>query len=72
MREHLPRSAGPCDLWTGFPVEGWYYDALGYNRAGKSKVRGVILYNPTTMQGGTITWDDIADLFRPRVQSSLF
>lgn len=70
--EQLPRSSGPCDLWTGFPEEGWYYDALGYNRVGKGPVRGVTLYNPKQMLGGVISWLEIADLFRPRVQSSLF
>jgi hypothetical protein len=70
--EELPRSSGPCDLWTGFPEEGWYYDALGYNRVGKGPVRGVTLYNPDLMLGGVILWLEIADLFRPRVQSSLF
>ena len=70
--EELPRSSGPCDLWTGFPEEGWYYDALGYNRVGKGPVRGVTLYNPEQMLGGVISWLEIADLFRPRVQSSLF
>lgn len=72
ISEELPRSSGPCDLWTDFPEEGWYYDALGYNRVGKGPVRGVTLYNPERMQGGVITWLEIADLFRPRVQSSLF
>ena len=68
----LPKSAGSCDHWTGFPEEGWYYDALGYNRHGKGAVRGVALYNPNRMLGGVITWAEIADLFRPRMQSSLF
>ncbi len=72
IAEELPRSSGPCDLWTGFPENGWYYDALGYNRSGKGDVRGVAIYNPDLMQGGVITWLEIADLFRPRVQSSLF
>jgi hypothetical protein len=70
--EELPRSSGPCDHWTGFPAEGWYYDTLGYNRSGKGSVRGVTLYNPEQMLGGVISWLEIADLFRPRVQSSLF
>jgi hypothetical protein len=47
-------------------------DALGYNSVGKGPVRGVTLYNPDLMLGGVITWLGIADLFRPRVQSSLF
>lgn len=68
--EKLPRSSGPCDHWTGFPEPGWYYDALGYNRVGKGPVRGVTLYNPDLMFGGVISWLEIADLFRPRVQSS--
>lgn len=68
----LPRSSGPCDHWTGFPESGWYYDALGYNRIAKSPVRGVTLYNPDLMLGGVITWSEIAGLFRPRMQSSLF
>jgi 5-methylcytosine-specific restriction endonuclease McrA len=68
----LPRSSGPCDLWSGFPEEGWYYDALGYNRVGKRSVRGVTVYNPERMLGGVISWLEIADLFRPRLQSSLF
>jgi hypothetical protein len=72
ISEELPRSSGPCDLWPGFPEEGWYYDALGYNRVGKGPVRGVTLYNPEQMVGGVISWLEIADLFRPRVQSSLF
>jgi hypothetical protein len=70
--EELPRSSGPCDHWTGFPEAGWYYDALGYNRVGKGPVRGVTLYNPDLMAGGVITWLEIADLFRPSVQSRLF
>jgi hypothetical protein len=72
IAEELPRSAGPCDHWIGFPERGWYYDALGYNRVGKRPVRGVTLYNPDLMAGSVITWLDISDLFRPRVQSSLF
>lgn len=72
IADELPRSSGPCDYWTGFPEEGWYYDALGYNRVGNGKCNGVTLYNPDRMLGGVITWDEIADLFRPRVQSSLF
>ena len=72
IAQELPRSSGPCDHWTGFPEEGWYYDALGYNRVGKGPVRGVTLYNPEQMLGGVISWLEIADLFRPRVQSSLF
>ena len=70
--EELPRSSGPCDLWTGFPEEGWYYDALGYNRVGKGPIRGVTLYNPERMLGGVIAWREIAELFRPRTQRALF
>lgn len=70
--EELPRGSGPCDMWTGFPEKGWYYDALGYNRVCKGPVRGVTVYNPDQMQGDIISWLEIADLFRPRVQSSLF
>lgn len=72
IAEELPRSSGPCDHWTGFPEAGWYYDALGYNRVGKGPVRGVTVYNPDLMLGGVISWLEIADVFRPRVQSSLF
>jgi len=72
ISEELPRSSGPCDHWSGFPESGWYYDALGYNRGGKGPVRGVTLYNPGLMLGGVISWLEISDLFRPRVQSSLF
>lgn len=72
IAEELPRSSGPCDLWRGFPEKGWYYDALGYKRVAKRPVRGVILYNPNLMLGGLISWLEIADLFRQRVQSSLF
>ena len=72
VAEELPRSSGPCDHWTGFPEEGWYYDALGYNRVAKGPVRGVTLYNPERMLGGVISWLEIADLFRPRAQSPLF
>jgi len=72
VAEELPRSSGPCDLWRGFPEAGWYYDALGYSRAGKGRVRGVTLYNPGRMLGGVISWSEIAELFRPRMQSSLF
>jgi hypothetical protein len=72
ISEELPRSSGPCDHWTGFPESGWYFDALGYNRVGKGPVRGVTLYNPDLMLGGVISWLEIADLFRPRAQSSLF
>ena len=72
VAEELPKSAGPCDLWTGFPEKGWHYEALGYHRKGKGTVRGVTLYNLDQMAGGVIAWLDIADLFRPRVQSSLF
>jgi hypothetical protein len=72
VAEELPRSSGPCDHWTGFPETGWYYDALGYNRQGKGVVRGVTVCNPNLMLGGVITWLEIADLFRPRSQDSLF
>jgi hypothetical protein len=72
IAEELPRSSGPCDHWTGFQESRWYYDALGYNRVGKGPVKGVTLYNPDLMLGGVISWLEIADLFRPRVQSSLF
>ena len=70
--EELPKSSGPCDHWTGFPETGWYYDGLGYNRHGKGSVPGVTVYNPERMLGGVISWLEIAELFRPRVQSSLF
>ena len=72
VAEHFTKSSGPCDRWSDFPEKGWYCDALGYNRVGKGSVRGVTVYNPDRMQGGVITWLEIADLFRPRVQSSLF
>lgn len=72
VAEELPRSSGPCDLWTGFPERGWYYDALGYNRHSKGKCNGVTVYNPYRMLGGVVDWSEIAELFRPRVQSSLF
>ena len=72
IAEELPRNSGPCDHWTGFPEPGWYYDALGYNRVGKGPVREVTLYNPQLMLGDVISWLEIADLFRPRMQSSLF
>ena len=72
VAEELPRSSGPCDLWTGFPEQGWYYDALGYNRVGKGPVRGVTVYNPERMLGGVIAWHEIAEIFRPRVQPGLF
>ena len=72
IAEELPRSSGPCDLWTGFQEQGWYYDALGYNRNGNGKCRGVTVYNPERMLGGVITWSEIAELFRPRAQPGLF
>ena len=72
VAEELPRSSGPCDHWTGFPEEGWYYDALGYNRHDNAKCNGVTIYNPDRMLGGVITWAEIAELFRPRSQSVLF
>ncbi len=72
VAEELPRGSGPCDHWTGFPDPGWFYDALGYNRHGKGEVRGVTVYNPDGMGGGVITWSEICDLFRPRVQTCLF
>ncbi len=72
IAEELPRGSVPCNHWTGFPETGWYYDALGYNRVGKGPVRGVTLYNPKAMLGGVISWLEIGDLFRPRIQSSLF
>ena len=72
VEQELPKSAGPCDLWTDFPEEEWHYEALGFHRKGKGAVRGVTLYNLQQMTGGVITWLEIADRFRPRVQSSLF
>ena len=72
VAEELPRSSGPCDHWTGFPEPGWYYDAFGYTRKCKRAVRGVTVYNSERMLGGVITWIEIADLFRPRVQPGLF
>ena len=72
VERELPKSAGPCDLWTGFPEDGWHYEALGYHRKGKGAVRGVTVYHLDQMAGGVITWLEIADMFRPRVQSSLF
>ena len=72
IAEELPRSSGPCDLWTGFPEAGWYYDSLGYNRVGKGPVRGVTLYNPDQMLGGVIRWAEITELFRARVAQTLF
>lgn len=68
----LPKSAGPCDLWRGFPEAGWHYDALGYNRHSPTQVRGVMVYNVGHMRGGVISWLEVAELFRPRTQSSLF
>jgi len=72
VAEELPRSSGPCEHWTGFPEPGWYYDALGYNRSSKEPVRGVTVYNPEQMLGGVVSWGEIAALFRPRNQNSLF
>lgn len=46
IAEELPRSAGPCDHWTGFPEDGWYYDALGYNPACARAPTQADLYNP--------------------------
>ncbi len=45
---------------------------LGYKRVGKGSVRGVALYSPDLMLGGIISWSEIAELFRPRMQSSLY
>lgn len=72
VADELPRSSGPCDHWTDFPEEGWYYDALGYNRTGRGPVRGVTTYSPEQMLGGVITWSEISELFRPPVQPSFF
>jgi hypothetical protein len=72
VADELPKGSGPCDHWTGFPEGGWYYDALGYNRHGKDSVRGVTVYNPERQVGGVISWSEICELFRLRVQSSLF
>lgn len=36
------------------------------------KPRGVTVFNYDLMLGGVICWLEIADVFRPRVQSSLF
>jgi hypothetical protein len=71
VADELPRSAGPCDQWRGFPEQGWFYDALAY-REGTGALRGVSVYNPTRMQGGIIRWVEIAELFRERVQPGLF
>jgi hypothetical protein len=35
-------------------------------------VRGVLVYSPDRMLGGVITWTEIAERFRPRVQPGLF
>jgi hypothetical protein len=72
VAEGLPRSSGPCDHWAGFPEGGWYHDALGYKRVDKCQGRGVTVYNPDSMLGGVISWSEIAELFRPRMQSLLF
>lgn len=72
VAEELPRGAGPCGHWTGFPEPGWHYDALGYNRKGRGAVRGVTVYNPERTLGGVIIWSDVAELFRPHSQVSLF
>jgi hypothetical protein len=72
VAEELPRSSGPCDHWAGFPEGGWYHDALGYKRVDKCQGRGVTVYNPDSMLGGVISWSEIAELFRPRMQSLLF
>ena len=72
VAEQFRKSSGPCDHWPGFPEEGWYCDSLGYNRTGKDAGRGITLYNIDFMKGGIITWLEIADVFRPRVQSVLF
>ncbi len=72
VAEESPRSSGPCDHWVGFPEPGWYYDGLGYNHHRNSKCNGVAVYNPERMLGGVIKWAEIAEVFRPRAQSSLF
>ena len=45
---------------------------LGCKRVGKGSARGVARYSPDLMLGGIISWSEIAELFRPRMQSSLF
>lgn len=72
VADELPKSSGPCNHWTGFPEDGWYYDALGYNRHGNAKCNGVTVYNLDRMLGGVITWAEICELFRPRAQFCLF
>lgn len=72
VEEHIQRGAGPCDHWRGFPETGWYYNALSYSRSSKTKPRGVTVFNYDLMLGGTITYGEIAERFRPRVQASLF
>lgn len=72
VEEHIQRGAGPCDHWRGFREGGWYYNALSYSRSSKSKPSGVMVFNYDLMLGGTITYAEIAERFRPRVQSSLF
>jgi hypothetical protein len=71
VAKELSKSSESCDRWRGFPEPGWYFDSIGY-RAGKGAVQGVMLYHPDLMLGGVVSWLEIADLFRPRVQSSLF
>lgn len=69
MEGHGPDfSAGFTNAFSCFGAS----DVNGYNRVGKGPVRGVTLYNPEQMRGGVISWLEIADLFRPRNQASLF
>jgi hypothetical protein len=71
VAKELSKSSESCDRWRAFPEPGWYFDSIGY-RASKGGVQGVMLYNPDLMLGGVVSWLEIADLFRPRAQSSLF
>ncbi len=66
VAEHFSRGSGPAG------IDGWYYNALSYTRHSEKTPGGVRLYNYDTMEGGTLTWLEIADRFRPRTQSSLF
>ena len=65
IKDRILLGAGPLRA-----DEGWYYSTL--ERFAGRPVEGVVLYNMGLMQGGVITWRDIAEVFRPRAQQRFF
>ncbi|MDQ3954500.1 MAG: hypothetical protein M3285_03000 [Actinomycetota bacterium] len=66
VRDHIWQATGPLR-----GAEGWHHSFVRL-LAIDVPTDGVVLYNVVLMQGSVLSWGEIAEVFRPRSQQSLF